>query len=179
MFAAFLGWHLLLIAAGLAFLMLTLIWHLGPMTSILLMGGAIGIEVYRHVPPTEVGSLWAILIALVSAAAAVGLGILCLGVLVGFCLELKRRSSRLYVLARLAEAAIVASGPALVAGWVTWTIIVENGLPVTASQRVAYVAIAGLSFAAFAYGRWRFLMRERQRRKGTYTDGTTNERWIA
>lgn len=130
------------------------------MTSILLMGGTIGVGVYRYLPLTEVGGIWAILIALVSAAAAIGLGILCLGALVGLYLELKRRSSRFYVLARVAEAAIVTSGPAWAAGWATWTIIVENGLPVTANQRVAYVAIAGLSFAAFAYGRWRFLMRE-------------------
>lgn len=160
MLAVLLGWHMLLIFAGLSFLMLTLIWHLGAMTSILLMGGTIGIGVYRYLPLTEVGGIWAMLIALVSAAAAIGLGILCLGALVGLCLELKRRSSKLYVLARLAEAAIVTSGPAWVAGWATWTIIVENGLPATAYQRATYAAIAGLSFAAFAYGRWRFLMRE-------------------
>lgn len=158
MFAIMLGWHLFVIAAGLAFILSAAVWHLGALTTPLLLGGFAGVWIYKLALGLESGKLIGVACALLGGAAAAWIGAVGVGALAGAALQLKRSNSRLHRLMRSVEVATVTAGPAFAAGWIAWKVIVENRLPVSDLQRLMYVGLSAATFAGFAYARWYFTM---------------------
>lgn len=156
MFAIMLGWHLFVIVAGLVFILSAAVWHLGALTTPLLLGGFAGVWIYKLALGLESGKLIGVACALLGGAATAWVGALGVGALAGAALQLKRSNSRFYRLMRSVEVATVTAGPAFAAGWIAWKVIVENRLPVSDLQRLMYVGFSAAAFAAFSYTRWHF-----------------------
>jgi hypothetical protein len=158
MFAVAIAGHPLLILAGVAFVVLAVIWHLGSMTSAILLGIGAGWGVYKLVALVGASTVTTVLIGCAAGAGVILGSAFCLMFLSAMVSDMKSRRRPRYPWMQVAKLAALLSGPAFAGSWLAWTIIAESKPPIGTIEQGFYVVLGGVVFAGFAFLRWRYLI---------------------